>query len=187
MALRIQGGEFRSRLLTAPGGRGTRPTRALVRQAAFNILQGVCPGSRVLDLFAGSGAMGLEALSRGAEYAVLCDSGREAVEAIKANIKALKVENRCTVLQMGWQAALRRLAGEGEKFDMIILDPPYQLEAGEVLREIVNMGMLLVDGWLLYEHASGRQPEAAPGLAITLSRSYGESALSLMHTGTEES
>jgi 16S rRNA (guanine966-N2)-methyltransferase len=186
MALRIQGGEFRSRLLASPDGRETRPTRALVRQAAFNMLQGVCPGSRVLDLFAGSGAMGLEELSRGADYAVLCDFGRDAVEAISANIKALKVESRCAILQMGWQAALKRLSGEDERFDVIILDPPYQLEVEEVLREILQKGMLLPEGWILYEHASGKQPETPPGLALSRRRSYGESALSLFQMGMEE-
>jgi len=179
MALRIIGGEHRSRLLRTPGGRGTRPTRSLVREAAFNMIQGRVAGGRVLDLFAGSGAMGFEALSRGAAYAVFADRDREAAEAITANAKALRLEGRCECLRMDWRSAVLALNGTASRFDLIFLDPPYSQALGEVLGALAASGLLAREGVIVAEHASAMRPETAQGLRAIRTRAYGESALTV--------
>ena len=98
--MRIIAGEMRSRTILAPKGTDTRPTLDRTRESLFNIIAAWCPDARVLDLYAGSGALALEAISRGAQSAVLCDSSREVARVIKANIEALRVQDRARLLPM---------------------------------------------------------------------------------------
>ena len=170
MALRILGGEHRSRLLKAPEGRDTRPTRSMVREAVFNMLQGACPGSRVLDVFAGSGAMGLEALSRGASYAVFCDVGRQAVEAVRSNLSSLKLADKARVLQAGWEQAFISLGREGQAFDLIFLDPPYKMEAEPLLQMLLHHQLLSVQGSIILEQGRGSSLQVPPGLPLLKER-----------------
>src|SRR5689334_18455145 len=125
--MRITGGVFRSRMLTAPRGQQTRPTSDRVREALFSMLASAGAfsdelGPRVLDLYAGSGALGLEALSRGAQSAVLVESGRPALAAIRDNARALDVEGQVTVIGARVDRALAELEGP---FDLVLIDPPY--------------------------------------------------------------
>src|SRR5580698_8823990 len=111
--MRITGGAFRSRALRAPRGQATRPTSDRVREALFGILSsaGALDGVRVLDLYAGTGALALEALSRGASDATLVEGAREALDAIRANVKSLAVEDRVRVVAGDVREAVRRLRG----------------------------------------------------------------------------
>ena len=122
--MRIIAGEMRSRTILAPKGTDTRPTLDRTRESLFNIIAAWCPDARVLDLYAGSGALALEAISRGAQSAVLCDSSREAARVIKANIEALRVQDRARLLPMMDSQALALLGREGARFDLVFLDPP---------------------------------------------------------------
>ena len=124
--MRIISGSARGRTIVAPQGMDTRPTQDYVRESLFNILRADVPGARVLDLFAGSGALGLEALSRGAEHAVFVDSARAAVACVRRNVETLRMDGRCQVLACDWRAAAQRLAGGG--FDLVFIDPPYRME-----------------------------------------------------------
>ncbi len=186
MALRVIGGEFRSRLLQAPRGMDTRPTRAMVREAAFNILQGRCPGAQVLDLFSGSGAMGFEALSRGAEFAVFSDTSREAVEAVKANAATLGVGQKCQVLHADWQKAFRRLQGTGRRFHLVFLDPPYGLGVENVLGLLPRLGLMAGGGLAVVEHSVKYQPAVLPGYSVFRIKTYGQTALTVMEWGDEQ-
>ena len=121
--LRIIAGTHRGRRIEAPEGRDTRPTLDRVRENLFNMLQGRIPDARVLDLFTGTGALSLEALSRGAAFAVLCDRDRAALGAIRKNVEAVRCKERCRVFAGEWSAFLRSLEG-GEPFDLVFLDPP---------------------------------------------------------------
>ncbi len=119
--MRVAGGELRGRRLNTPGGRGLRPTTERVREAVFSILADVS-GARVLDLFCGSGALGIEAISRGAARATLVDTRAQAA---KRNVAELGLEDRAEVIRSD---ALRYLAGaEGQTFDLVLCDPPYKL------------------------------------------------------------
>ena len=133
--MRIVAGEWRGRTLIAPSGTETRPTADRVRQALFDILmhaswagRPLIEGATVLDVFAGTGALGLEALSRGAAKAVFVERSRPALAALRANIAACRAEDRCAVLPIG---ALT--VPEGEKADIVFLDPPYG-------QDLVNRG-----------------------------------------------
>ena len=123
--MRIITGSARGTKLATLEGENTRPTGERVKEAVFSMIQFDIEGRRVLDLFGGSGQLGLEALSRGAEAAVILDAAPEAVEIIKANAKTTHLFDRCRISMMEYEPFLRRAAGR-ESFDIIFLDPPYK-------------------------------------------------------------
>ncbi|MFZ4099132.1 MAG: 16S rRNA (guanine(966)-N(2))-methyltransferase RsmD [Chlamydiia bacterium] len=124
--MRISGGELRGRMLRGPKGDQTRPTSTLVRAAIFNILGNDLSGGRVLDLFAGGGGLGIEALSRGASHAVFVESHRLALDALRNNLRDCGLEERATVLSVPVSKAWNRLEQEAP-FDWVFADPPYEL------------------------------------------------------------
>ena len=170
--MRIIAGEFRSRTLLAPKGMDTRPTLDRTRESLFNIISAECPEARVLDLYAGSGALALEALSRGAASAVLCDKSREAARVIAANIASLKVEDRARLLAMSDQQAVRMLQQEGVRFDLVFLDPPYRGGLyGELLDRIKHFDKLQTGGIMVVETPADIEPDS-PGFPYVKLRSY---------------
>lgn len=126
--MRIVGGEFSSRKIVTSSGKTTRPTLDKVREAVFSSLGGLFDAGTVLDLYAGSGAVGLEAISRGYERAIFADISKESIRAIKENIHSLKVENRTEVYAMKDMKVLALLSQRDVKFDLVYLDPPYALQ-----------------------------------------------------------
>jgi 16S rRNA (guanine966-N2)-methyltransferase len=180
--MRITGGTFRSRPLRAPKGRDTRPTSDRVREALFGILTsaGVVEGARVLDLYAGTGALALEALSRGAARAVLVESSREALSALRANVGALGVGGEAQVMAADVRRAVGRLARHGP-FDLVLADPPWALvdsgEAPRALADVVSGGALAPGALVVVEHAARSQPPAIAGLARGETRRYGDTAI----------
>lgn len=146
MTLRIIAGRFKGRLLKTPKGSSTRPTQGMLREAVFNICQNEIEGAHFLDLFAGSGAMGFEALSRGAEHITLVEQNRFAVSCIKENIAVLDVESEVTLLP---QDAARALARFKTPFHIIYMDPPYGLPITPILHRVAPhlsaAGLLFVE------------------------------------------
>ncbi len=132
--MNIVGGEFKGRKLQSPKGDRTRPTSGMLRKAVFDICRNEIEGAAFLDLFAGTGAMGLEALSRGANLAVFIDKDKKAIECIKANIATLKVEDRAKVIMGDVLSAVKRL---DTPFTIIYIDPPYDL--AYLIPEILNL------------------------------------------------
>jgi len=120
--LHVIGGSLRNRSLKAPKGDQTRPTTAILRKAVFDIIRPYIEGAKFLDLFAGSGAMGIEALSCGASHATFIDQNRTAIQCIHDNLRSLKLEDKATVIQGNVVSILKRLK---ESFDVIYCDPPY--------------------------------------------------------------
>ncbi len=129
--MRITGGEWRGRPLIAPAGNGTRPTSDKVRQALFNLLGPQIAGATFLDLFAGTGAIALEALSRGARRAVAVESSPPALAALHKNSETLGAA--LEILPLPVEQALKSFAAKGDTFDIIFLDPPYRHDAGPLL------------------------------------------------------
>lgn len=125
--MRIIAGTCRSLKLKTPKGLNTRPTTDRIKETLFNILQPELRSARFLDLFAGSGAIGLEALSRGAKEAVFVENNREAISCIEDNISFTKMKDHSVLLKMDVISALKQLDG-GEQFDVIFMDPPYNRE-----------------------------------------------------------
>jgi 16S rRNA (guanine966-N2)-methyltransferase len=186
--MRITGGTFRSRALLAPHGQGTRPTSDRVREALFGILAsaGALDAAHVLDLYAGSGALGFEALSRGASDAMLVESARPALEAIRRNVQALGVPDRAHVVAAEVRPSaptLARIVRSGP-FDLVLADPPWALaDTGEplaVLAELASRGAFRAGATVVLEHAA--RSKAALDAEATLlirtdTRRYGDTAL----------
>lgn len=162
MSLRILGGEFRNRLLKTPKGQQTRPTLAVMRKAVFDILQSKIQGAFFLDLFAGSGAMGLEALSWGAAHATFVESNRDAIRCIEENIHTLQVEKQATLMGYECILALKKLSREKRQFDIIYADPPYTTNT-KILEEIL---LFVTEHTLLKSQGILFLEESAPPLLI---------------------
>jgi len=185
--MRITGGTYRSRALRAPTGLATRPTSDRVREALFGILSsaGAIEGARVLDLYSGTGALALEALSRGAARAVLVEPSRAAVHALRANIAALGVAHQAHVVAAGVDLAISRIAREGP-FGLVMADPPWTLvDTGEValsLSALARAGTFAPDAWVVLEHASRSPSPEVAGLTRRDARRYGDSTLAFYKT-----
>ena len=176
--MRIIAGEFKGRRLKAPAWDGLRPTSDKLRETLFNILARRIAGAAVLDVFAGTGAVGLESLSRGATRAVFIEQDRRGAELISANAALCGVENRCVIIRDRAERALKRQRAD-QLFDVIVLDPPYDFEPlGEVLDAAV--GHLAPGGVLILEHAYRRAVPAVSGARHTRTVRSGDSALTMI-------
>jgi len=180
--MRIVAGSARGRPLIGPGpkSKDIRPTADRVRQTIFNVLGQWLDGVSVLDLYAGTGALALESLSRGAEKAVLVDSGREALELCRANTEALGFGAKARILPLPVARALERLAGEGAVFELVFADPPYAAKAVEdVLSGVEAKGLLASTGTLVVEHDKREAvPERHGGLQRVDQRTFGDTVVS---------
>jgi 16S rRNA (guanine966-N2)-methyltransferase len=178
--LRIVGGEFRGRRLHFPDGKGLRPTPDRVRETLFNWLQGELPGRRVLDLFAGSGALGLEALSRGAAEAVFVERARPAADRLRDNLALLGLQVRARVEQ---EDVRRFLARPHAPFDLVFVDPPYaDRQLGEVCAGLEAGGLLGPGAWIYLEQDSKQEwPELPPNWELHRQAKAGQAASRLMH------
>lgn len=166
-SVRILSGRWKGRRLDVPAG--ARPTSGRAREALFDILQDAIPGSRVLDLYAGSGAVGIEALSRGAARAVFVEEDAGEISANLARLPA--ADGQAVVLEGDAVAAAASLARRGETFDLVFADPPYALGATALSRSVV--ALLAPGGTLVVQTDSGEPPPAPPGVATGQRRAYG--------------
>jgi 16S rRNA (guanine966-N2)-methyltransferase len=168
--MRIIAGERKGHLIWAPKGLEIRPTSDRVRENVFNIVLPWVEGARVLDLYAGSGAMGLEALSRGAQAVVFMETDPEAVRAIERNLDKLRLAG-ATVLRRDAKSGLAQEATAGRKYDLVLADPPYAMTDYSTLARYLPR-VLADDGLLVFETAARTEPELA-GLEVRTSRKYG--------------
>ncbi len=174
--MRIVAGAARGRRLVAPPGQDTRPTSDKVRGALFNVLGQFFAGGRVLDLYAGTGALALEALSRGCERAVCVESDRRAAECIRKNSLACGVAERVEVRCEPVEQALPRLSGG--RFDLVFLDPPYRAGPAAALGALAPL--LAEQATVVAEHdAAELPPDDPPGLALEARRSWGSTGISI--------
>lgn len=182
--MRIIAGEARRRTIVAPKGLQTRPTLDYVRESLFSIIQRDVPGSAVLDLFAGSGALAMEALSRGAASAVLADKSHQAIECIRQNTETLRFLDRAVILQGDWQAVLQRLSETNRSFDLVFLDPPYDLTAyADMADMLLDRRLLMEDALLVIEHRKGIAVNLSPRFQLKDCRTYGDTAIHLFTFG----
>ncbi len=161
-----------------------RPTSAKVRQAIFNILGNIVSGARVLDLFAGAGTLALEALSRGAAEAVLVEENSASLLVLQRNVKTLGVQQRVTIMPMPVQSAVRKLEAQGELFNLIFLDPPYELRlAAKTLNLLGVSAIVATPAWVVAEHSPRETlPETTISLHLSDTRRYGDTQVSF-YTG----
>lgn len=174
--LRIAGGRARGLPITEPRGTRLRPTSGLVREAIFNIIGDLVVDARVLDLYAGTGALGLEALSRGAREAVFVESDGAACQAILQTLGRAGFSAQAKVVRGRLPGALASVEG---RFDLVFMDPPYEAEtAEETLAEVWER--LEPGGLVVYEHGSRYNPPDRPaGLVLQERRVYGDTAIGL--------
>jgi 16S rRNA (guanine966-N2)-methyltransferase len=181
--MRVIAGKFRSRNLQSLPGLETRPTYDRLKETLFNVLAaaGLIEGKVFVDLFAGTGSIGIEALSRGASRVYFVESSRKAAQVIRANLQALGVESDAEVYDRMVAEGIRWLVERGIHADVVFMDPPYRLQGayGQVQRLITSSGVLANEGVLVAEHEKRFDPgEGEPGLRRFRKLQQGDSALS---------
>ena len=178
--MNIIGAIYRGRIISMPKGPDIRPTSNKAREALFNILKGRVMDSRVLDLFAGSASLGLEAMSRGAREAVFVDNNPKCINVIKKNLKGLQLAEKSKVMKLNTDLAIKKLSRE-EKFDLIFMDPPYFKDL--IKKTLINLDqydILNHSGLIICEHhkKEGLPEEIASFKRLKISQ-YGDTALSI--------
>lgn len=160
----------------------TRPTLDRVKEPLFSIIQNNLQGANVLDLFAGSGALGIEALSRGSRHCTFCDKSYKAIQMLKENVRKTRMEEKSTILNEDYNKCLEKLK---EKYDLIFIDPPYKLDiAVKAIKKIINLGILSSDGIIVLEtDEEERELEELKQVEIEVydKRKYGRVKLLFIH------
>lgn len=178
--MRIVGGKFRSKRIIAPSGTVTRPTTDRVRESLFNILANRVDfaGARVIDLFAGSGALGLEAMSRGASFCLFVDDNHKSHEAIRRNVDELELSEKTSVFRR--DATRLGPIGTMRPFSLAFADPPYGKKLGErAAATLAQGGWLQSSALLVIEEEKGSMPDDLPGFSAIDIRSYGGTEIGL--------
>lgn len=176
--LRIITGEHKGKRLFSREGEDTRPTSERIKGAMFSSIQFDIEKRRVLDLFAGTGQLGLEALSRGAESALFIDSSREAIEVVRKNIALLKIEDKCKTVQSDYRTYINKLGKMGARFDLVFIDPPYGMMCcTEALKRLKDSSVLALGSLIVME--SGEEDvdsalSSVNGFEVIKSQSYGK-------------
>jgi len=186
--MRVVAGSAKGRRLKSCPGRATRPTADRVKEAIFSILGSHVDlgGAVVLDLFAGSGALGIEALSRGARAAVFVEEGRAAQRALRENLVACGFDRRSRVLPLPVAAALRRLGREGERFDGVLLDPPYgQGLVAATLDRLRSAAVVAPGAWVVVEHHVDESPAPTGFAYLTRPHRYGKTGVTVLRASEE--
>lgn len=160
--MRVVAGKYRGRKLTSPSDNSVRPTTDRIKETLFNVVQFDVPDARVLDLFAGSGALGIECISRGAAEVVFVDRSRDSISLINQNLRG--IEGSFKVVASDFLGALRNAFVGGKKFDLIFIDPPYASDLGEIaINTIIELDLLSEYGKMIYEHGADKKFELSDG------------------------
>lgn len=183
--MRVIAGNYGGRPLKSLPGEGTRPTGDKIKETMFNIIGPYFNGGQVLDLYAGSGALGIEAVSRGMDKAILVDKNRKALQVIKENVEMTKEVEKFEVMQTTSDLALQQLTNRHEPFSLVFLDPPYADQTIEVDIQRMLDGELLTDDVIIVcETASDvNLPEEIGDLAVWRNRKYGKVKLTMYQKG----
>ena len=182
MALRIIAGNLKGRKLRAVPGTQTRPTANRTREAIFNILAFQIPGSRVLDLFAGTGAFGIEALSRQADTTVFVDNDKESLAVLQANIKTLSLQGQTRIIRWDLIKNLNCLNSFSLTFDLVFMDPPYSKNMIEPTLRNLHLSRCLVSGARIIVEHSQREAVLAKQLPVEIAdqRKYGKTLVTFL-------
>ena len=171
--MRVISGSARGLKLKAPEGLSTRPTTDRIKESLFNIISADLYDCRFLDLFSGSGAIGTEALSRGAECAVMVDADFKSINIINDNVKAARVQDRAEVIKGDVVSAIKKLGLRGDKFDIIFMDPPYNKGLVQTtVQAIANADILCDDGFIIAEQSQEDDLPDINGLDIFRVKDY---------------
>ncbi|WP_018662901.1 16S rRNA (guanine(966)-N(2))-methyltransferase RsmD [Heyndrickxia acidiproducens] len=179
--MRVISGNQKGTVLKAVPGMGTRPTTDKVKEAIFNMIGPYFTNGRALDLYAGSGGLGIEALSRGMEKSVFVDRDAKALQTVKQNLKKCGLQHKSEVFRNDADRALNALAKRGLAFDAIFLDPPYKKQKlAEMLAYIAAHDLLFENGFVVCEHDAGlKLPESAGNLSVYKRANYGITGITI--------
>ena len=178
--MKITGGQWTGRNIRVP--KGVRPTTARSKEVLFGLIGDRIPNTLVIDLFCGSGALGLDALSRGADQVFFVDRSMRAIHAVRSNIEIMGVEECSTVIPGDAFRVLNKLASQGHRADVITADPPYDSElADRILQSVDESGIMVPGGWLVVEYRSGEKISESACASFTLvkSRKLGDTVISI--------
>jgi 16S rRNA (guanine(966)-N(2))-methyltransferase RsmD len=180
--MRIISGKAKGKKLYSPKGKGIRPTADRVKESVFNVLGERWQGIRVLDLFSGTGSLGLEAISRGAEQVVFVEKSKNALNVLRKNISLCGFDSHAVVMAMSVSRSLSLIGRKGESFQVIFADPPYRRGWVEkTVEEILGHGILSEDGMVVIEHAPSESPGTGNGRVVILKqKKYGDTAISFL-------
>ena len=179
--MRVITGKARGSKLIGPDGLETRPTSDRIKESLFNMIgQDLCDIS-FLDIFSGSGAIGIEALSRGAKDATFIEQSKVAIKAIQTNINKTRFNDQANLLNMSVDQALREIANKNKKYDVIFMDPPYNKDMiNSTLRLIMTSNVLAQDGYIIIERPTGYQIELDKSLELWKEKKYGITTMSFL-------
>lgn len=180
-AVRVVSGSAKGRPLKSVPGTSTRPTTDKVKESIFSMIGPYFEGGAVLDLFAGTGGLGIEALSRGMDRAVFVDLEPKSISTIKENLKATRLEDRAEVYRNDAARALKALEKRANRFDLVFLDPPYRFKNGdELMLDMVERGLLQDTAVVVLEYESSyNYPENFGGFCCLRTAKYGEAAITI--------
>ena len=181
--MRVISGSARGTKLRTPKGLEIRPTADRVKESLFNIIGDATRDALVLDLFAGTGALGIESLSRGAKFAYFVDASRTATALIKKNLELTKLAVKASVLTQKAEDSLERLSIQGLRFDLIFLDPPYRISVSflDAILSKLASDLLCEDGLLVLEHSAKIAPGEPAGLRLGSTRTFGDAAVTFYY------
>ena len=175
--IRITGGDYKGRLIKIPKNQKVRPTRSMVRQAIFNMIGSRILDAVVLDLFSGSGLLGLEAKSRGAKQVFFVENDKLVCKVLKNNLEAIVLRYQDPILCTTAKKALRQFLQAGVRFDIVLMDPPYQMDIGPILNTLSTTGIVNAGGWIVLERGKMTDLTIPEGLAEIKEKTYGYSKI----------
>lgn len=171
--MRVISGSAKGHRLVAPEGLDTRPTTDRIKETLFNIISNDVYDSSFLDVFCGSGAIGIEALSREAKECIFIDNSEKSIEALKKNLKHTKLEEKAVIIKKDVISALKELGEKGEKFDIIFIDPPYLSDLYKpVLKTLAKYEILNKEGFIIIEHSKKINIFEASGFKIFKTKDF---------------
>lgn len=178
--MRIIAGKYKSRVIQIPRSIKVRPMQDRVKESIFNILGKNCIGAKVLDLFSGSGSLGMEALSRGAAEVTFIDNNRTCIETIRKNLKTINIEKNVSVIRSDALKAIKRFGAEKESFDLIFLDPPYYMGLIEKALLAIDRYGIMNDSSVVIAHYFKKEivPESIGRIRLMRQNLYGDKIIS---------
>ncbi len=177
--MRVISGKARGLKLNTPKNDDVRPTTDRVKESLFNMINSYIMDSEILDLFAGTGSLGIECLSRGANQCIFVDNSKESINIVKSNIKKARVENESIVLNLDFKSAINSLSSKNKQFDVIFMDPPYYKNMfSDALSAVDNNNLLKEDGIIVVEHDTvDKFPDNMGRLYKSREKKYGNTTL----------
>lgn len=178
--MKVISGKLKGRTLKGYQIEGTRPTMDRVKESVFASIQERIPDSIVLDLFAGSGNLGIEAISNGANKCYFVDFNKECIGVIKDNIKTFQIEEQCTIFKLDYREALKYFKNNNVQFDIIFIDPPYRYHIkNELLKLIMDYQLLSDDGIIIFEYQEQEELDNSISLELIRNKKYGDKYISI--------